>query len=52
LVAGAFALALSLAALSEHPGGWTTRAALVGLIEGGLAFFGVLLWALLAVFKV
>jgi hypothetical protein len=52
LVAGAFAVLLSLAALSEHPEGWTRRAARIGLVAGGLGLFGALVWALLAVLGV
>jgi len=48
LVAGAFAVLCSLAALSEHPQGWTRRAALIGLIAGGLALFGVLVLVVFA----
>ena len=48
MVAGPFAVLCAWAALSEHPQGWTRRAALIGLVAGGLALLGVLVLFTLA----
>lgn len=51
-LAGALATICGLAALSERPEGWTRRAALIGLVTGGLAIFGLLVFLVLAAFGV